>query len=563
MSGFTESIVEQAALAWFEALGYAVAAGPSIGPDEPAEERKTFVDVVLEGRLREALARLNPSVSREGLDEAFRKLTRISSPQPVDANHELHHYLVNGVSVEYLRADSTIGYAPVRVVDFDAPDNNDWLVVNQLTVTEGGHNRRPDVVVFLNGLPIAVLELKNAASENATIWNAFQQLQTYKQELPSLFVFNELLVISDGLEARIGTLSSNKERFLPWRTIDGEVLAAKTMSQLEVLIRGVFDKRRLLDLLRYFIVFEDDGDAAIKKMAGYHQFHAVARALDATIEASRPQGDRRVGVVWHTQGSGKSLTMAFYAGRVVLHPAMQNPTLIVLTDRNDLDEQLFGTFARCKDILRQSPEQAKDRAHLRELLKVASGGVVFTTIQKFMPETRGDTFPLLSDRSNIVVVADEAHRSQYDFIDGFARHMRDALPNASFIGFTGTPIDAADKNTRSVFGDYVSVYDIQRAVEDGATVPIYYESRLAKLELKEDQRPHLDEAFDELTEGEELEGREKLKTKWSALEALVGTDRRLQLIAKDLVEHFEARLDVMDGKAMLGADPRACLVRHP
>ena len=551
MSGFTESVVEQAALAWFEALGYTITGGPSIAPGEPGQERRTYADVVLDGRLREALARLNPTVSREGLDEAFRKLTRITSPQPVDANHEQHYYLVNGVSVEYLRADGTIGYDPVRVVDFDVPENNDWLVVNQLTVSEGGHNRRPDVVVFLNGLPIAVIELKNAASENATIWNAFQQLQTYKQELPSLFVFNELLVISDGIEARIGTLSSNKERFLPWRTIDGEALASKTMSQLEVLIRGVFDKRRLLDLLRYFIVFEDDGDTAIKKVAGYHQFHAVARALDATISASRPQGDRRVGVVWHTQGSGKSLTMAFYAGRVVLHPAMQNPTLIVLTDRNDLDEQLFGTFARCKDLLRQSPEQATDRAHLRELLKVASGGVVFTTIQKFMPETRGDTFPLLSERSNIVVVADEAHRSQYDFIDGFARHMRDALPNASFIGFTGTPIDAADKNTRSVFGDYVSVYDIQRAVEDGATVPIYYESRLAKLELKKEERPHLDEAFDELTEGEELEGREKLKTKWSALEALVGTDRRVQLIAKDLVEHFEARLEAMDGKAML------------
>ncbi|GMV19344.1 MAG: hypothetical protein AMXMBFR56_75680 [Polyangiaceae bacterium] len=551
MSGFTESVVEEAALEWFAALGYAIAGGPTIAPGEPGEERRTYADVVLEGRLRDALERLNPAVSREGLDEAFRKLTRISSPQPVDANHELHYYLVNGVSVEYLRADGTIGYDPVRVVDFDATENNDWLVVNQLTVTEGGHNRRPDVVVFLNGLPIAVLELKNAASENATIWNAFQQLQTYKQELPSLFVFNELLVVSDGLEARTGTLSSDKERFLPWRTIEGESLASKTMSQLEVLIRGVFDKRRLLDLLRYFIVFEDDGDTATKKMAGYHQFHAVARALDATVSASRPQGDRRVGVVWHTQGSGKSLTMAFYAGRVVLHPAMQNPTLIVLTDRNDLDEQLFGTFARCKDLLRQSPEQAKDRAHLRELLQVASGGVVFTTIQKFMPETRGDTFPLLSDRSNIVVIADEAHRSQYDFIDGFARHMRDALPNASFIGFTGTPIDAADKNTRSVFGDYVSVYDIQRAVEDGATVPIYYESRLAKLELKEEERPHLDEAFDELTEGEELEGREKLKTKWSALEALVGTDRRVQLIAKDLVEHFEARLEAMDGKAML------------
>ncbi len=551
MNTFTESVVEEATLEWFEALGYTITGGPSIAPGEPGEERRTYADVVLDARLRDALARLNPAVSRDGLDEAFRKLTRISSPLPVDSNHELHYYLVNGVSVEYLRADGSVGYDPVRVVDFDVVENNDWLVVNQLTVTEGGHSRRPDVVVFLNGLPIAVLELKNAASENATIWNAFQQLQTYKQELTSLFVFNELLVVSDGLDARIGTLSSNKERFLPWRTIEGEALASKAMSQLEVLIRGVFDKRRLLDLLRYFIVFEDDGDTAIKKMAGYHQFHAVARALDATISASQPQGDRRVGVVWHTQGSGKSLTMAFYAGRVVLHPEMQNPTLIVLTDRNDLDEQLFGTFARCKDLLRQSPEQAKDRAHLRELLKVASGGVVFTTIQKFMPETRGDTFPLLSERSNIVVVADEAHRSQYDFIDGFARHLRDALPSASFIGFTGTPIDAADKSTRSVFGEYVSIYDIQRAVEDGATVPIYYESRLAKLQLKEEERPHLDEAFDELTEGEELEGREKLKTKWSALEALVGTDRRVQLIAKDLVDHFEARLEAMDGKAML------------
>ncbi len=551
MSGFTESVVEEAALEWFEALGYAVVGGPSIAPGEAAAERRSFSDVVLEGRLREALARLNPTVSAEGLEEAFRKLTRISSPQPLDANHELHHYLVNGVSVEYARPDGSIGYDPVRVLDFDAPEANDWLAVNQLTVVEGGHTRRPDVVVFVNGLPIAVIELKNAASENATIWNAFQQLQTYKNELPSLFVFNELLVASDGLEARIGTLSSNRERFLPWRTIEGEALALASLSQLEVLIRGVFDKRRLLDLLRYFIVFEGDGESVIKKVAGYHQFHAVALALEATIVASRPKGDRRVGVVWHTQGSGKSLTMAFYAGRVVLHPEMQNPTLVVLTDRNDLDEQLFGTFARCKELLRQNPEQARDRAHLRELLAVASGGVVFTTIQKFMPETKGDTFPRLSERSNIVVMADEAHRSQYDFIDGFARHMRDALPNASFIGFTGTPIDAEDKSTRSVFGEYVSVYDIQRAVEDGATVPIYYESRLAKLQLKEEEKPHLDAHFDELTETEELEGREKLKTKWSALEALVGTDRRLALIAKDLLEHFEARLDVMDGKAMV------------
>lgn len=545
-----EAIVEEAALAWFAELGYSQLAGFDVGP-EGNEARDDYNQVFLAKRLRQSLALLNPDVSPEGLEEAFRKLTRISSPQPIDANHELHEYLVNGVSVEYLRADGTIGYDPVRVLDFDTPDANDWLVVNQFTIAEGGHTRRPDIVVFVNGLPLGVIELKNAASENATIWNAFQQLQTYKSELPSLFVFNELLVVSDGLEARIGTLSSNRERFLPWRTIEGEALAPATLSQLEVLLRGVFEKRRLLDLLRYFIVFESDGETVIKKVAGYHQFHAVARALDATLAASRPQGNRRVGVVWHTQGSGKSLTMAFYAGRVVLHPEMRNPTLVVLTDRNDLDEQLFGTFARCQDLLRQNPEQALDRVHLRDLLEVASGGVVFTTIQKFMPETRGDSFPLLSARSNIVVIADEAHRSQYDFIDGFARNMRDALPNASFIGFTGTPIDAADKSTRSVFGEYVSIYDIQRAVEDGATVPIYYESRLAKLQLREDEKPRLDDAFDELTEGEELEGREKLATKWTALEALVGTERRLTLIADDLVRHFEARLEVIDGKAMV------------
>lgn len=547
---FTESTVEAAALLWFGTLGYAITGGPTIAPGEGTSERASYDQVVLERRLRQALERLNPTVPAEALDEAFRKLTRIASPHLVAANHELHGYLVNGVSVEYLRADETIGYYPIRILDFDAPEENDWLVANQMTVTEHGHTRRLDVVVFVNGLPLALLELKNAASENATIWNAFQQLQTYKTELPALFAFSELLVVSDGLDARIGTLSSNRERFSPWRTIEGEELAPSTLTQLEVVIRGVFEPRRFLDLIRYFVVFESDGDTTIKKLAGYHQFHAVARAVDATIAASRPSGSRRAGVVWHTQGSGKSLTMAFYAGRIVLHPEMQNPTLIVLTDRNDLDEQLFSTFARCKELLRQSPDRARDRAHVRRLLKVAAGGVIFSTIQKFLPET-GDTFPLLSARQNIVVIADEAHRSQYDFIDGFARHMRDAVPNASFIGFTGTPIESTDKNTRSVFGEYVSVYDIQRAVQDGSTVPIYYESRLAKLALKEEEKPLLDEAFDEVTEGEELEGKEKLKTKWSALEALVGADRRLALIADDLVRHFEARLEVMDGKTMV------------
>jgi type I restriction enzyme R subunit len=551
LSAFTESVVEEAALEWFAGLGYAVVGGPAIAPGESEAERKSYADVVLEGRLRDALERLNPAVPAAGLEEAFRKVMRISSPQLVDANRELHDYLVNGVSVEYLRADGSVGYDPVRLLDFDRPSENDWLVVNQLTVTENGHQRRPDIVVFVNGLPLAILELKNAAAENATVWDAFMQLQTYKAELPALHVFNELLVASDGLNARLGTLTADRERFSPWRTIEGEELAPASLSQLEVLIRGVFEPRRLLDLVRFYVVYEPDEDRVLKKVAGYHQFHAVARALAATLAAAKPAGDRRVGVVWHTQGSGKSLTMAFYAGRVVLNPEMENPTLVVLTDRNDLDDQLFGTFSRCSDLLRQKPEQARDRAHVRELLQVAAGGVIFTTIQKFVPEKKGDTFPLLSDRKNIVVIADEAHRSQYDFIDGFARHLRDALPNASFIGFTGTPIEAADKNTRAVFGDYVSVYDIQRAVQDGATVPICYESRLAKIRLKDEERPHLDEAFDEVTEGEELEGREKLKTKWSALEALVGAERRLGLIAEDLVKHFEARLEVMDGKALI------------
>lgn len=415
--------------------------------------------------------------------------------------------------------------------------------------------------------------MKNAADENADIWTAFSQFQTYKQQIPSLFVHNAVLVISDGTEARIGTVSADKERFMPWRTIEGETIAPASMPQLEVLLRGVFNKRRFLDLVRHFIVFEDDGKDVIKKMAGYHQFHAVHTAVEETIRAccatsgdelrekspgyfARPQsggliGDKRIGVIWHTQGSGKSLTMAFYAGRLVLEPAMENPTLVVLTDRNDLDDQLFGTFSRCHELLRQKPVQADSREHLRKLLQVASGGVIFTTIHKFFPDERGAKHPLLSDRRNIVVIADEAHRSQYDFVDGFAAHMRDALPNASFIGFTGTPIEKSDANTRAVFGDYISIYDIQRAVEDKATVPIYYESRLAKLELKANEKPKIDSNFEEVTEGEELERKERLKSKWAALEKIVGADKRIALIARDLVAHWDARLEVMDGKAMI------------
>jgi type I restriction enzyme R subunit len=582
MSGtFTESLVEDAALAWLEALGYAVAHGPDIAAGEPGAERSdpNYRDVLLEQRLRQALARLNPDLPPEALEDAWRKLTRLDAPSLVERNRAVHRVLVDGVAVEYRRNDGAIAGAQARVIDFDAPANNDWLAVNQFTVSEGQHTRRPDVVLFVNGLPLAVIELKNPADENATVWSAFQQLQTYQAQIPALFTTNAVLLASDGVQARIGALGAGKEWFKPWRTITGREDAPPHQPELQVVLEGVFEQLRFLDLLRYFIVFEDSaaagggGGVLVKKMAGYHQFHAVNAAVEETLRAAqslaagpvaeppgryeagkRPggePGDRRVGVVWHTQGAGKSLTMAFYAGRIVLHPAMANPTIVVLTDRNDLDDQLFGTFARCRDLLRQPPVQAVDRADLRAKLAVAAGGVVFTTIQKFFPEEKGDRHPVLSERRNIVVIADEAHRSQYDFIDGFARHMRDALPHASFVGFTGTPIEKTDANTRAVFGDYISVYDIQRAVFDGATVPIYYESRLAKLELKESERPKIDPEFEEATEGEEVERKERLKSKWAQLEAVVGSENRIELIARDLVEHFENRLAAMDGKAMV------------
>jgi type I restriction enzyme R subunit len=546
---FTESVVEEAALDWLAGLGYAVAHGSDIIDSERGGD---YGRVVLADRLRAALVQLNPKVPASAIEEAFRKLTIPDSPSLVGGNHAMHRLLVEGVPVEYQRQDGSMGGDIVRVIDFDDPANNDFLAVNQLTVVENKHERRPDVVLYVNGLPLAVLELKNAADENATIWSAFNQLQTYKSQIPSLFTWNAALVISDGLAARIGTLTADKERFMPWRTIAGEQLAPAAMPELQIVLEGVFEKTRFLQLVRHFIVFEDEGGGKlVKKMAGYHQFHAVNLALAATIKATGAGGDRRVGVVWHTQGSGKSLTMAFYAGRVVLEPAMKNPTILMLTDRNDLDEQLFGTFARCKELLRQEPMQAESRGHLRELLKTDSGGVIFTTVHKFFPTADEAKFPLLSDRRNIVVMADEAHRSQYDFVDGFAAHMRNALPGASFIGFTGTPIEKADANTRAVFGDYVSVYDIERAVKDSATVPIYYESRLAKLNLDEAKKPKLDAEFEEATEGEETSHKEKLKTKWAALEALVGADERIKLVAADLVAHWEKRLEAMDGKAMI------------
>ncbi len=574
MTAITESTVESAALAWLESLGWQVLHGPDVAPDTLTAERTDYGQVVLERRIRDALVRLNPALPVEAIEDAFRKITRPEGPTLEARNRAVHRLLVEGVNVEYRTKEGSIRGAQARVINFDNAKNNDFLAVNQFTVVENKHNRRPDVVLFINGLPLGLIELKNATDENATIWTAYQQFQTYKAELPTLFAYNELLVVSDGLEARIGTLTAGREWFKPWRTVEGEELADPHAPELEVMLRGVFEKKRLLDLIQYFIVFDDRGDGSlIKKMAGYHQFHAVRVALGETLRAAkiaaddrvsvpkdgyesgrRPgghPGDRRIGVVWHTQGSGKSLTMAFYAGRIIREPFMENPTIVVLTDRNDLDDQLFGVFSRCRDLLRQPPVQAESRADLRAKLGVDAGGVVFTTIQKFFPEERGDRHPVLSERRNIVVIADEAHRSQYDFIDGFARHMRDALPNASFIGFTGTPIELTDKNTRAVFGDYISVYDIRRAVEDRATVPIYYESRLAKLALDEKERPRIDPDFEEVTEGEEVERKEKLKSKWAQLEALVGTEKRLKLIARDIVDHYEQRLESMEGKAMI------------
>ena len=572
MSDLTESVVEQAALSWLEGLGWDVVHGPDVAPEAAGAERADYGRVVLEQRLRDALTRLNADLPAEALDDAFRKLTNPEGVSLEVRNRAVHRMVVNGVPIEYRAEDGVIRGAQAQVIDFDVPDHNDWLAVNQFTVVENKHERRPDVVLFVNGLPFGVIELKNPADEDATVRTAWQQLQTYKAEVPSLFAMNAALMVSDGVEARIGTLTAGWEWFKPWRTISGEGLADPRMPELQVMLEGVCTPSRFLSLLRDFIVFEDDGSGVlVKKMAGYHQFHAVQVALNETLRAAeiwegvgdkvgqyesgrRPggtRGDRRVGVVWHTQGSGKSLTMAFYAGRVIREPAMENPTVVVLTDRNDLDDQLFTTFTRCRDLLRQPPVQAASRADVRAGLAVESGGVVFTTIQKFLPEEKGDRHPVLSDRRNVVVIADEAHRSQYDFIDGYARHMRDALPRASFVGFTGTPIERKDANTRAVFGDDISIYDVRRAVEDHATVPIYYESRLAKLDLNESERPNVDPDFEEATEGEESARKERLKTRWAQLEAVVGTEKRLALVARDIVAHFDGRLEALDGKAMV------------
>lgn len=562
MTLIAESHVEEAALGWLAELGYTVLHGPGIAPDGVSSERLHHGEVILRGRLRDALVRLNPGLPPEALAQAEAAVLRADSPLLVEENRRLHRALVEGVAVEVRRADGTLGGEQVRLLDLDRPEANDWLAVNQFAVVEAGHSRRADVVVFVNGLPLAVLELKSPGDEDATLDGAFQQLQTYKAEIASLFRTNLALVVSDGIAARIGSLTADRERFMPWRAMDGGEAAPKAQPELQTLLQGAFRPEMLLALLRDFVVFMAGESGPAKVLAGYHQVHAVRRAVECTITATRPEGDRRAGVIWHTQGSGKSLLMAFYAGFIAKHAAMENPTLVVLTDRNDLDDQLFGTFAACRDLLRQTPEQATNRADLRARLTRVSGGVVFTTLQKFVPEDGAPDHMLLTDRRNVVVIADEAHRSQYGLgarMDrregaisyGFAKYLRDALPNASFIGFTGTPVEAADRSTSAVFGDVIDTYDISRAVADGATVPIFYESRLARIGLDEAQRALLDDEVDEITEEEAEAEQERLKRRWASVEALVGSPARLRMIAEDLVAHFEARIAGLDGKAMV------------
>jgi len=562
MAYLSEAVVEQLVLDHLGRLGYAISSDAEIGPDGKTPEREAYADVVLAKRLIAAIEKLNPAIPGEARGDALRKVLSTEKPSLVEENRRLHRLMVEGVDVEFYSEDGTIRGDKVRLIDLEDVTANDWLATGQFTVIEGSINRRADIVVFVNGLPLGVIELKAPGSENATLSGAHNQLQTYKTQIPSLFRTNAVLVTSDGVAARIGSLTADQERFMPWRTTDGKVIAAKGQPELDILIEGIFDRRRLLDLLRDFTVFGETGSGLAKIIAGYHQFHAVRHAVEKTLQASAPQGDRKVGVIWHTQGSGKSLLMAFYAGQLVRRPELENPTIVVITDRNDLDDQLFGTFSMCRDLIRQTPIQADSRDDLQSALSRASGGVIFTTIQKFSPAIGETIYPMLSNRRNIVVIADEAHRSQYGFrakieqktgeiAYGFAKYLRDALPNASFIGFTGTPIEKDDVNTPAVFGEYIDVYDISRAVEDGATVPIYYESRLARIELPEEEKPKIDAEIEELTEDEAITEQERIKRKWATVEALVGSDKRLSMVAADLVRHFEDRVAAMDGKAMV------------
>jgi type I restriction enzyme R subunit len=567
-NSITENEIEEIALSYLQNLGYSYILGTTLSPDGEHPERQ-YTDVVLANRLRDAIDKLNPTITQDAKEDALKKVLRTESPNALINNETFHKYLTEGVDVEVRTADGIRG-EKVYIVDFANAENNEFLAINQFTIIEGSQNKRPDLILFINGLPLVVIELKNAVDQNATLKSAYNQLQTYKQTIPSLFTYNELLIISDGWDALCGTVTSDFGRFMSWKTKDGETTADHLQPQMEVMFYGMLNKITLLDLIRQFVVFEKNDTKTLKKVAAYHQYYAVNKAVESTVIASSSNGDRRGGVIWHTQGSGKSLSMVFYSGKLIIEPRMENPTLVILTDRNDLDEQLHETFTNCQQLLRQEPQKAEDRKDLRKLLKVASGGIVFTTIQKFMPmqtdivqtenpyivnepsvEYIGADIPALSERKNIVVVADEAHRSQYDFIDGFAKHLRDALPNATFIGFTGTPIESTDRNTQAVFGNYVDIYDIQQAVNDKATVPIFYESRLAKVHFAEEEKVSLDEQFEELTEGEELSNRQQMRAKWTRLEAIVGNPNRIAKIAEDLVYHFEQRNAVLDGKAMI------------
>ncbi|MBD2762258.1 type I restriction endonuclease subunit R [Kocuria sp. cx-116] len=570
MSTFNENVVEQAALEYFAELGYRRVHGSDIAPGEPGAERESYEDVVLWGRVRDALRRISPGTDAALVAEAVKTVQRAESQSPIDENARLHKLITEGVPVEHRGDDGLLRTTRLWLVDFEEPANNDWVAVNQFTIVENGKNRRPDVLVMVNGLPLALLELKNPAAEHATLKSAWNQVQTYRHDIPSVFVPNAVTVISDGTSAAMSSYSGAFEHYAPWKTIEGREVVSNRPA-LEVLIKGVFEPKRFLDLLKNFVVFSDETvtdkstgqptRALVKRVAKYHQYWAVNAAVDSTVQASSPDGDRRGGVVWHTQGSGKSFEMVFYAAKIMRDPRMANPTLVFITDRNDLDDQLFGeTFAPAR-ILPETPVQAATRSDLRAKLKRASGGIVFTTLQKFAPGEDGDTNPVLTDRRNVIVIADEAHRSQYGFSEtldrqgrlksGLAKHMRDALPGATYLGFTGTPIESNDKSTRAVFGDYVDVYDLTRAVEDGATVRIFYESRLAKIELSEADLAALDDLADEITESVEEDTATAAKSRWSRLEAIVGAEARLDLVARDIVEHWEKRRESLFGKGMI------------
>lgn len=580
MSSFNESVVEGAALEWFAQLGYQTSSGPMLAPGEPGSERNSFEQIYLFGRLRDAARRINPGVGDELIEEAIKRLQRAESQSEVDENARVHKLLTEGVPVEYRDVDGSVRTTQIWLIDFDQPTKNDWLAVNQYTIVEGGKNRRPDVLVFVNGLPLGLLELKNPAAGGATLKKAWTKIQNYRTDIPSVFAANAVAVISDGTSAAMSSFTGGFEHFAPWKTIDGREVVT-SLPSLEVLIKGVFEPARFLDILRNFVVFSDETvtdkksgqkvRALIKRVTKYHQYWAVNAAVESTVTAASPDGDRRGGVVWHTQGSGKSFEMVFYAAKIMRDPRMSNPTLVFITDRNDLDDQLFEEVFAPASILPEPPQQAETRKELRDLLRRASGGFIFTTLQKFRPGEDGDRNPVLTDRRNVVVVADEAHRSQYGFGEkldsagrlkaGLAKHLRDALPGATYLGFTGTPIESNDRSTRVVFGDYIDIYDLTRAVDDGATVKIYYESRLAKVELSAEDYAALDELADKITEKVEESEATKAKSRWSRLEAIVGAEERLDLVARDIVDHWEKRREALLGKGMIVAMSRRIAVR--